>query len=227
MSFAKKSLSVFGKLSVVLLLLCAFSVGLGGVLYLSLRSPEVKVPEIVGKDFFEGEKELASPDLKLRKRTDRFSQEKPNTILEQIPSPGEMVKAGQTISVVVSRAQAEGDEKPAEVKKKPEEDKPKSIDEPSEVDKARKKRKEASKNANANKNANSNGNLNSNSNSNSGSNDNANSSNSNSNSNRGNNNTRNSNSNGNANNRPTGNSNSGTRIIITPSGNRNMNRRPN
>ena len=254
MGFARKSLSIFGNLGVVLLLLVAFGVGLGGVLYLALRSPEVRVPEIVGKDYNDGEKDLASLDLKIRKRTDRFSAEKPNTILEQIPLPGDTVKAGQTISVVISRAQAEGDEKPAEVKKNTSDDKDKTkdVDEPTEVDKARAKRKAANvnKNSNANKNANGNANANSNAatngNSNLGSNNNAGNSNSgglnnsnanrsNSNANRGNANSprTNANSSGNgganSNNRPAaGNSNSSNRSVPTLTNNRNVNanRRP-
>ncbi len=163
MSLAKKSLSVVGKLVVVLVLFAAFTAGLGAVLFMALRSPEVQVPEIVGKNLAAGEQELVSLDLKIRERTRRFSQEAPNTILEQTPRAGERVKAGQTISVIVSRAEQEGDEKPAEVKKEKVDDKPKGVDEPSEVDKARQKRRAASKNTNANGNKNVNSNTNSNS----------------------------------------------------------------
>lgn len=149
MSLAKKSLSILGKLTILAVLFAAFTAGLGAVVFMALRSPEVQVPEVVGKNFGDGEKDLASLDLKIRKRTDRFSQEAPNTILEQTPLPGEKVKAGQTISVVLSRAEQEGDEKPAEVKKEKAADKPKGVDEPSEVDKARQKRRAANKNSNA------------------------------------------------------------------------------
>lgn len=166
MDLAKKSLSVVGKLIVVLVLFAAFTAGLGAVLFMALRSPEVQVPEIVGKNYGAGEQELASLDLKIRERTKRFSQEAPNTILEQTPRAGERVKAGQTISVIVSRAEQEGDEKPAEVKKTKADDKPKDVDEPSEVDKARQKRRAANKNTNGNGNKNANKNDNSNSNSN-------------------------------------------------------------
>lgn len=159
-SVAQKSLSVVGKLAVVALLFAAFVGGLGAVLFMALRSPEVQVPEIVGKNYGAGEQELALLDLKIRERTKRFSQEPPNTILEQTPRAGERVKAGQTVSVIVARAEQEGDEKPAEVKKETTEDKPKDVDEPSEVDKARQKRKAANKNTSANKNANANGNSN-------------------------------------------------------------------
>lgn len=212
MSFVKKSLSAFGKLGVVLVLLAAFVAGMGGVMLLALRSPEVKVPQVVGKEFLEGEKELAQFDLKIRRRSDRFSQEKPNTILEQYPLPGDTLKSGQTVAVIVSRAEAIGDEKPAEVKKETVQDKPKG-EEQSEVDKARQKRKAANKNAN-NKNINtdSSGNFNGNAN-NSSSNNNSGNSNA-RNTNGGNANSRNNNS-GNANNRPS-NSNSSNRAT-TPS----------
>lgn len=210
MSFAKKSLSVFGKLGVILVLLAAFVVGMGGVMLLALRSPEVKVPQVVGKDFLEGEKELAQFELKIRRRSDRFSQEKPNTILEQYPLPGDTLKAGQTVAVVVSRAEAIGDEKPAEVKKETVQDKPKG-EEQSEVDKARQKRKAANKNVNANsKNINTDSSGNFNGNANKSSNDN----------NSGNSNSRNNNG-GNANNRPS-NSNSSNRAT-TPASNRSSN----
>jgi hypothetical protein len=169
LNFLQSGLSVIGKLSVIIILLGAFLFGLGGTLFMALRSPEVKVPEVVGKDFLAAEKELEAGGLKLRKRTDRFSQEKPNTILEQSPLAGDLVKAGQTVSVVIARAEAESGEKAAEVKKENVNTAPK-VDEPSEVDKARQKRKAANKNANANKNKNDNGNagnLNANGNSNS------------------------------------------------------------
>jgi beta-lactam-binding protein with PASTA domain len=200
----RKSLSAFGKLCVVLLLSIAFTVGLGGVLFLALRSPEVKVPEIVGRDYFDGEKELAQYGLKIRRRTDRFSEEKPNTILEQSPLSGENIKAGQTIAVVIARAQAESGEKPAEVKKETVDQNKNKADDQSDVDKARQKRKAANANKNADRNKNTNAN---NSNSNLNINENANASNSNS-SNRNNSNARGNSSNGNnSNNRSTTNSN--------------------
>ena len=163
MSLAQSGLSIFGKLSIIIVLLGAFLFGLGGTLYMALRSPEVKVPEVVGKDFLAAEKDVEAMGLKLRKRTDRFSQEKPNTILEQAPLAGESVKAGQTISVVIARAEAEAGEKAAEVKKENVNDNSsKAVEEPqSEVEKSRQKRKAA--NANKNLNQNKNGNSNSNS----------------------------------------------------------------
>jgi len=93
----------------VVLLLAAFLVGMTSVVYMSLSGSEVKVPEVVGKDFADSEKELAALGLKIKKRADRPSTEKINTVLEQLPKPGETVKTGQMILVVVSKAGAEGE----------------------------------------------------------------------------------------------------------------------
>jgi beta-lactam-binding protein with PASTA domain len=88
-----------------------------GVVYLSLRGEEVTVPEIVGKDYYESEKEIEDLGLKIKRRATRYSEEKPNTVLEQLPRPGDTVKTGQTILVVLSEANPEGDEAPATIKK--------------------------------------------------------------------------------------------------------------
>ena len=117
MSFIKTGASAIGKLFIVVALAGAFLVGLVGVVYLSLRGDEIKVPEVVGKDFSESEKELAQNGLKIKKRATRYSQEKPNTILEQSPKAGETAKTGQLILVVVSQVNPEGTEAPAVVEK--------------------------------------------------------------------------------------------------------------
>ncbi len=117
MSFIKKGASAFGKLLTVIALAAAFLVGAVGVVYLSLQGEELKVPEIVGKDLIESEKELASLGLRIKKRADRSSAEKPNTILEQLPKAGDTVKTGQMILVVTSKAGLEGEETPATIKK--------------------------------------------------------------------------------------------------------------
>lgn len=97
-------------------MLTAFGVGMAGVVYMSLSGDEIKVPEIVGKDFLESEKELAALGLKIKRRADRPSAEKINTVLEQLPEAGETVKTGQMILVVVSKFAAEG-EIPSSLKK--------------------------------------------------------------------------------------------------------------
>jgi hypothetical protein len=98
-------------------LAATFLVGMGGVVYMSLQGDEIKVPEIVGKDFAESERELAALGLKIKKRADRFSTEKLNTVLEQLPKPGETVKTGQMILVVTSKTNPDGEEAPVTIKK--------------------------------------------------------------------------------------------------------------
>ncbi len=117
MSFIKQGASAFGKLIIVLVLAGTFLAGVAGAVYLSLQGDELKVPEIVGMDLVESEKELAALGLRLKRRADRFSTEKPNTILEQLPKPGDTVKTGQMILVVVSKTNPEGDEAPVTLKK--------------------------------------------------------------------------------------------------------------
>ncbi|HEX8637149.1 MAG TPA: PASTA domain-containing protein [Pyrinomonadaceae bacterium] len=117
MSFIKSGFSAIGKLFIVMTLAATFLVGMGGVVYLSLQGNEIKVPEIVGRDFVDSERELTALGLKIKKRADRFSTEKQNTILEQLPKPGETVKTGQMILVVTSKTNPEGDEAPVTIKK--------------------------------------------------------------------------------------------------------------
>lgn len=117
MGFIKSGASAIGKLFIVVALAGAFVVGLLGVVYLSLQGKEVKVPEIVGKDYNESEKELTELGLKIKKRALRYSQEKANTVLEQSPKAGDPVKTGQVIFVVVSQVNPESTEAPATVNK--------------------------------------------------------------------------------------------------------------
>jgi superfamily II DNA helicase RecQ len=118
MSIAKRSASALGKLLTVVVLAAAFASGLVGVVYMSLRGDEMKVPEIVGKDLSQSKQELAELGLKVQKRADRYSTEKPNTILEQIPKAGDTVKTGQMILVVISKTNPDApDEAPATIKK--------------------------------------------------------------------------------------------------------------
>lgn len=175
MSFVKKGASAFGKLFTVIALAGTFIVGLVGVVYMSLQGQELKVPEVVGKDLSESEKELASLGLRVKKRADRYSSEKPNTILEQLPKAGDTVKTGQMILVVTSKTNPEGEEAPATIKKDTnEQDDSEKIE---ELISDKPKKSKTNTNANANKkksstrdvigdnsNANSNSNQNSNSN---------------------------------------------------------------
>jgi len=121
-SFINSGFSALGRLAAIALLAFAFLFGLAGVVYMSLQGREVKVPEITGKDFEDSEKELAALGLKIKKRADRFSTEKPNTVIEQLPKPGETVKTGQMILVVTSKASGETGEKPTAIQPVEEDD---------------------------------------------------------------------------------------------------------
>jgi beta-lactam-binding protein with PASTA domain len=116
-SFIKRTTSAIGKLIIVMTLAATFLFGMVGVVYMSLQGEEIKVPEIVGKDFVQIEKELADLGLRVKKRADRYSEEKPNTVLEQLPKAGDTVKTGQMILVVTSKTNPEGQEAPATIKK--------------------------------------------------------------------------------------------------------------
>lgn len=131
MSFIEKGASAFGKLIIVGVLAATFLVGLFGVVYMSLQGEEIKVPDLVGKDFAASEDELASLGLKIKRRADRLSGEKPNTILEQLPKAGETVKTGQMILVVRSKfdPDAKEEDKPATLKQDDDEDDSAKIEE--------------------------------------------------------------------------------------------------
>ncbi len=128
MSVINKSFSAVGKLVSVGILLGAFLTGMAGVVYMSLSGSELKVPELVGKDFVESEKELAALGLKIKRRADRVSTDPINTVIEQLPKPGETVKTGQMILVVVSKAGLAGEEAPSSLQKNLEEDDLKKIE---------------------------------------------------------------------------------------------------
>ena len=112
MSIVKTGISAIGKLAALGILLAVFLGTMAGVVYVSLSGEEIKVPEIVGKDFVQSEKELAALGLKIKKRAERPSDKTINTILEQLPKAGDTVKSGQLILVVTSRQVAEGEEAP-------------------------------------------------------------------------------------------------------------------
>ncbi len=128
MSIISSGFSAIGRLAVIGVLAGAFLFGMAGVVYMSLQGKEVQVPEITGKELSEGENELALLGLKIKKRADRFSQEKPGTVIEQLPKPGETVKTGQMILVVTSKGPGEGDQ-PASLKNTSDEDDTEKIEE--------------------------------------------------------------------------------------------------
>jgi beta-lactam-binding protein with PASTA domain len=146
----------------------AFLFGLATTVYLSLRSSEVTVPDVVGKDRFDAEHVLGNASLNFRVRATRpSSQLQPNTVLFQLPRAGEVVKAGQTVAMDISRAAKEGEatESIAPEKKSGEEkaaeNRNTNESAPSNTSEDRPKR---NKNTNANTNRNTNGAANTNTN---------------------------------------------------------------
>jgi PASTA domain len=137
-----------------------FLFGVATTVYLSLRSPEVKVPDVVGKDRFEAERILGEADLKFRVRSTRPSNEsKPDTVLFQLPRAGEVVKTGQTVAMDISRATKEGESSENVTPDEPVENR--NTNSSSNTNENRPKRpKPKNTNDNVNGNANSNGNAN-------------------------------------------------------------------
>jgi beta-lactam-binding protein with PASTA domain len=156
-SFVARLISVIRRISIVIAIAIAFIFGVGSTVYLSLRSPEVTVPNVVGKDRFEAEKILADADLNFRVRAYRPSnQANPDTVLFQLPRPGEVVKAGQTVAMDVSRRTKEGEA--SETVKPPET----SSENRNANSAANENRPRRSRNQNANANSNTNSNTNAN-----------------------------------------------------------------
>lgn len=151
-----------------------FLFGVATTVYLSLRSPEVKVPDIVGKNRLDAEQILADADLKFRVRAFRPSnQAQPNTVLFQLPRPGEVVKAGQTVAIDISRPAKDG-ETPETVKPADEPSENRNTNTSSNTNEKPRKPKNTNANGNTNGNVNSNVNGNANRNTNSNANGNAN-----------------------------------------------------
>ncbi len=116
MDYLKQGASAIGKILIAVSLAAAFAAGLFGVIYLQLAGTEVEIPKVVGKNFNQGQDELSSLGLRIKKIATRYSSENPNTILEQRPRAGTVAKTGLIISVVVSEPNPPGTEPPTEVK---------------------------------------------------------------------------------------------------------------
>jgi beta-lactam-binding protein with PASTA domain len=155
-SLVARITSVFRSIAIVIAIAVVFLFGVATTVYLSLRSPEVTVPDVVGKNRFDAEKILADSDLKFRVRAYRPSnQAQPDTVIFQLPRPGEVVKAGQTVAMDLSRL-AKAGESPETV----------TPDEPNEnrntnaTSNENKPKRPKPKNTNENANKNANGNTN-------------------------------------------------------------------
>lgn len=114
MGLARAALAALGKVGTVLAIAVAFLFGMVGTVYLSLRTAEVKVPDLSGKDRFTAESQLEDIGLKIRVRGLRPSTDKkPDTILNQLPEAGLIVKEGIEVAVEVTRAPKEGESVPS------------------------------------------------------------------------------------------------------------------
>lgn len=162
MSFTTQALTVLKRILIVVGIAIAFTVGLVGAIYLSLRSSETKVPDIVGKDRMSAENTISSAGLNFRVRAMRPGGDaKPDTVLIQVPEPGKIVKVGQTVAVDISRPIKEGDTPTAtnsndnsSTEKKPENNN--ATNSNANANDNKPKRKPANKNANDNSNGNTN-----------------------------------------------------------------------
>ncbi len=156
MNPATGALSALRRLSIAIAIAVVFLFGLATTVYLSLRSPEVTVPDVVGKDRFDAEQILGDAGLNFRVRATRPSNElKANTVLFQLPRPGEVVKVGQTVAMDISRDAREGESSEAVVEKTPEA-KPENqnADDSAVANENKPRRKPVNKNENANDNRN-------------------------------------------------------------------------
>jgi hypothetical protein len=161
LSLVARVLSVFRSIAIVIAIGIVFLFGVATTVYLSLRSPEVTVPDVVGKNRFDAEKILADADLKFRVRATRPSNEaKPDTVMFQLPRAGEVVKTGQTVAMDISRATKAGESSETVT---PDEDTNANRNANAGAN-ANENKPRRPRNRNANDNANANGNVNANSN---------------------------------------------------------------
>lgn len=110
MSLTKQALLIFKRIFIVIGIAVAFSLGLVFAIYLSLRSSETRVPDIIGKDRAAAETTISDAGLNFRVRATRPSSEaKPDTVLIQLPHAGEIVKVGQTVAVDIARGTGNGE----------------------------------------------------------------------------------------------------------------------
>lgn len=159
LSLAARVVSVFRSITIVIAIVVVFLFGVVTTVYLSLRSPETKVPDVIGKDRFEAEKILEDAHLNFRVRAYRPSnQTNPDRVLFQLPRAGEIVKAGQTVAMDISRPAKEG-ESPETV---PPADEPSENRNTNASANTNENKPKKPKNKNENGNTNANGNTNSN-----------------------------------------------------------------
>jgi beta-lactam-binding protein with PASTA domain len=150
--------SVFRSVAIIIAIALVFLFGVATTVYLSLRSPEVQVPDVVGKNRFDAEKILAEADLKFRVRATRPSNEaQPGTVMFQLPRAGEVVKVGQTVAMDISREAKAGESSETVTPDEPSENRNTNSSANTNENKPKRPRP---KNTNENANGNTNGNTN-------------------------------------------------------------------
>ena len=160
MSVLTRITSVFRSIAIIVAIALVFLFGVATTVYLSLRSPEVQVPNVVGKNRFEAEKILADADLKFRVRATRPSTEaQPDTVMFQLPRAGEVVKTGQTVAMDISRLAKAGESSEKVTPDEPAENRNTNSSTNTNENKPKRSRPKNT-NENANANGNTNGNTN-------------------------------------------------------------------
>ena len=163
MNLLARLTSVFRSIAIVIAIAFVFLFGVATTVYLSLRSPEVKVPDVVGKNRFDAEKILADADLKFRIRATRPSNEaQPDTVMFQLPRANEVVKAGQTVAMDISRLAKAGESSEKVTPDEPSENRNTNSSANTENKPKRPRPKNTNENANGNTNGNANKSINAN-----------------------------------------------------------------
>lgn len=163
MDLVARITSVFRSVAIVIAIAFVFLFGVATTVYLSLRSPEVKVPDVVGKNRFDAEKILADADLKFRIRATRPSNEaQPDTVMFQLPRAGEVVKTGQTVAMDISRVAKAGESSEKVTPDEPSENRNTNSPNTNENKPKRPRPRNINENANANTNGNANKSINAN-----------------------------------------------------------------
>jgi beta-lactam-binding protein with PASTA domain len=157
-NIAGGALSTLRRISIAIAIAILFVFGLATTVYHSLRSPEVTVPDVMGKDRFEAERVLGSAGLNFRVRATRPSQVKADTVLFQLPRGGEVVKTGQTIAMDISRPVKEGESSITPTPEPTPAEKADSVNTNSSTANENKPKRNKNTNTNSNNNANDNSN---------------------------------------------------------------------
>lgn len=98
-----KAFRIFGIALLIILLLASLSYGTMYVLNNMLKVGEVVVPKVIGMSIDQASNILLKNNLKIEIKEEIYSDKPENTILNQEPAQGKIVKVGSTIYVTVSK----------------------------------------------------------------------------------------------------------------------------